>query len=50
MSMLMFWRVSSWSTDVSADSDIRQNEKTFIEILYFSPMSRAGLAIDKILR
>lgn len=33
-----------------SDSDLSQNEKTFIEILYFSPLGRAGTPIDMMLR
>lgn len=33
-----------------SDTDLINNEKTFIEILYFSPLSRAGCAIDRLLR
>jgi hypothetical protein len=32
------------------DRDLAQNEKTFIEILYFSPLERAGTTIDMVLR
>eukprot|EP01114_Cavostelium_apophysatum_P017166 TRINITY_DN5034_c0_g2_i1.p1 TRINITY_DN5034_c0_g2~~TRINITY_DN5034_c0_g2_i1.p1 ORF type:complete len:962 (+),score=288.02 TRINITY_DN5034_c0_g2_i1:260-3145(+) len=33
-----------------SDSDLAQKPKTFIEILYFSPLNRAGSAMDMVLR
>ena len=33
-----------------ADKDLAQNEKTFIEILYFTPLDRINAPIDIILR
>jgi len=35
---------------IFSDRDLAENEKVFIELLYFSPLHRCGLNVDIILR